>query len=79
MADRKVFNPDILIIAQKVRQLRKENGWTSYESFAWDNNLSPRQYWRLEKGTNFTIEFLIKVLNIHNISLKEFMLKAFNE
>ena len=30
--------------------------------------------WRLERGTNFTINYLLKVLEIHKISLSEFFI-----
>jgi hypothetical protein len=56
-------------------------GYSSYENFAWDNNLNRVQYWRLEKGENFTMKTLLKILEIHKLSLKEFFndLKDFKE
>lgn len=59
-------------IAEKIRKLRIESGYSSYENFAWDNNLPVRTYFRMETGTNFTINNLLKILEIHKISLKEF-------
>ncbi|MGE0562765.1 MAG: hypothetical protein AB7O47_13180 [Flavobacteriales bacterium] len=55
-----------------MKQIRIEKGYTSYEQFAFDNDIPRVQYWRLETGTNFTINSLIKILDIHNISLKDF-------
>ena len=63
---------NIKIIAQKVKQLRIDKGYTSYENFAYENDLSRVQYWRLERGTNFTINYLLKVLEIHRLSLSDF-------
>ena len=62
----------ILKIGEKLKKLRIEKGYTSYENFAWDNDIGRIQYWRLEKGTNFTIKSLLKVIDVHKISLEEF-------
>lgn len=59
-------------IAQKLKQLRMDSGYTSYETFAYDKNLNRVQYWRIEKGQNITIKTLIKILDIHKISMEEF-------
>jgi transcriptional regulator with XRE-family HTH domain len=65
---------DILLkIGDRVRELRKAKGYTSYESFAFDHDIPRMQYWRLEKGkSNVTIRSLEKILKIHNMSFKDF-------
>ena len=62
----------ILQISKKLKKLRREKGYTSYETFAWDNDLPRVQYWRLEKGTYFNIKSLFKVLDVHQMTLEEF-------
>ena len=62
----------ILKIAKRLKALRIAKGYTSYENFAWDNNIPRVQYWRMEKGTNFTIKNLLRILDVHNLSLNEF-------
>lgn len=59
-------------IANKIRQLRINAGYTSHENFAWDNNLSRVQYWRIETGANITMKTLLKILDIHKMTLSEF-------
>ncbi len=59
-------------IAKRIKELRVEAGYTSYEKFAVDNGLERKQYWRLEKGHNFMITSLLRILDIHSISLEEF-------
>lgn len=59
-------------IGERLKELRIEGGYTSYEKFAWDNELNRVQYWRMESGANVTIKSLIKVVNIHKLSLEEF-------
>ncbi len=62
----------IILIAEKIKQLRKNSNYTSYEDFALENDLDRKQYWRVENGSNITLKTLIKILDIHNLSLKAF-------
>lgn len=59
-------------IGERIKELRIKTGAGSYEAFAWDHDLSRQSYWRLEKGVNFRIETLLRVLDIHKISLEKF-------
>ena len=70
------FDKTMLEIANKLKQLRLEAGYTSYENFAWDNDINRMQYWKMEKGiTNFTMRSLHKVLKAHNMDFNEFFNK----
>ena len=62
----------ILLIAEKIKILRKEKGYTSYETFAFDYNINRVQYHRIEKGQNITLKTLINVLKIHNLTIQQF-------
>lgn len=70
--DQKELDPRIIKIAKKLEHIRKEKGYTSYENFAIDKGISRMQYWRMEKGTNFTFESFLKILDAHGMSLNEF-------
>lgn len=59
-------------VAQKLKQLRIDAGYTSYETFALDNDLDRKQYWRIENGSNLTLKTLVTILNKHKISLEDF-------
>jgi len=72
MSSRKSLDERLRAIGEKIKELRSEKGYTSYENFAWDNNLPRMQYWRMEKGTNFTIKNLLRILDIHGLTLREF-------
>ena len=61
-----------LKIANKIKQLRVAKNYTSLEDFANDHELNRIQYWRMEKGCNFTINSLTKILDIHKMTLAEF-------
>ena len=68
----KEFSNLIVSIAERIKFLRINTGYKSYEVFAWENNLSRIQYWKMEKGTNCTLKSLYKVLKVHNLTYKEF-------
>jgi hypothetical protein len=70
--EEKKLDKRILKIADKIKKMRIEKGYTSYDSFAWDNELSRIHYWRIEKGSNFTMQTLLKILDIHKITLEDF-------
>ncbi|WP_136468757.1 helix-turn-helix domain-containing protein [Flagellimonas onchidii] len=59
-------------ISKRIKELRLASGYTSYETFAIDKGFSRRGYWSLENGGNFTINTLLKITEIHNITLIEF-------
>jgi transcriptional regulator with XRE-family HTH domain len=59
-------------IGKRIKQLRLEANYTSYETFAIENGFARKNYWRMEKGKNFTIDTLLRLVNIHNITLEEF-------
>lgn len=59
-------------IGKRIKELRRKAGYTSYETFAYENDIDRRQYWGLENGKNFKLTTLFKIVNIHNISLEDF-------
>jgi transcriptional regulator with XRE-family HTH domain len=59
-------------ISIRIKELRVNAGFSSYENFAIEHNLDRKQYWRAENGSNLTIKSLVKILNIHKISFSEF-------
>ncbi|MBL1280681.1 MAG: XRE family transcriptional regulator [Fluviicola sp.] len=62
----------ILLIAGRIKQLRIDANYSSAENFAFDNEINRVQYWRVESGANVTIKTLLKILDIHKISLQDF-------
>jgi len=69
---KKPLDPRIEYTAKKLEKIRKAKGFTSYENFAIEYGISRMQYWRMEKGTNFTFESLLKILDAHQMTLAEF-------
>lgn len=69
---KKEVDKRIIKIGEKLKKMRIEKGYKSYEPFAFDNEIGRHQYWRIERGANFTMESLLKILDIHKISLEDF-------
>ena len=64
-------------IGSKLKRLRVNAGYKSYEVFAWDNKISRIQYWKMEKGTNCTLKSLKRVLDIHDMRMDTFFNSLF--
>ena len=72
MDNSKENNATINKIATKLKQLRISAGYTSYENFANAKDIDRKQYWRVENGSNITLNTLLKLLDFHQMSLKDF-------
>ena len=70
---KKTLDRHIRKICKKLKEIRIEKGYNSYENFAWDNDLPRVQYWRLENGVNFRMESLLRVLDVHKMKLEDFL------
>ena len=65
-------DPRLLQIAQKLKRLRLAKGYSSYEAFAFDHDLPRVGYGRHEQGSNLTMTSLLRLLDIHQLSLADF-------
>lgn len=68
----KELDPRLLKIAAGIKNLRIKAGYTSSETFAYDHEIPRVQYWRMETGVNLTFTSLMRLLDIHKMSLEEF-------
>jgi transcriptional regulator with XRE-family HTH domain len=59
-------------IGERLKKYRKEAGYTNYEYFAYENNISRPQYGKYEAGANIQLNTLIRILNNLNVSLEDF-------
>jgi len=62
-------------IGAELKSMRLLADFSSYEVFADKNKLSKIQYFKMEKGTNFTLKSLDRILKIHDISIINFFHK----
>jgi hypothetical protein len=66
------IDPRLIQYGEKLRQIRISKGYSSYEFFAWENKISRIQYYKMEKGSNFTMKSLLRVLDALEITPQEF-------
>lgn len=73
VANRPYISSEVQVkIGARIKALRIEAGYTSYENFALENEIDRKQYWRAENGANLTVNSLTKILNVHKINLEDF-------
>lgn len=64
--------PELTVIANRLKELRKAKGFNNYEHIAFDLGMSRSAYWRLESGENFSFKTLIKICKLLNVTFEEF-------
>jgi len=64
-------------LGERLKEIRREKGYTNYEQFTFDNEIPRAQYGRYEKGHDLRFSSLLKVLKAMDISLKDFFSKGF--
>ncbi|MGH1337252.1 MAG: helix-turn-helix domain-containing protein [Aureispira sp.] len=80
MADLDEFTQkNIEQIAQRIRTLRKERGYSNQEKFAYEIDIARAQYGRYERGIDLKISSLSKILFAHGITLQEFFAAGFED
>ncbi|MDX2174601.1 MAG: helix-turn-helix transcriptional regulator [Bacteroidota bacterium] len=70
---------EVILLANRIKELRLKSGYTNYEFFAYDNNLPRAQYGRYEKGEDLRFTSLMRVIKTFGITPKEFFSKGFDE
>lgn len=62
----------IALIAKRIKELRIEKGYTNYEQFAFDNNISRTQYGRYEKGQDLRMSSFLWILKALDVTPCQF-------
>lgn len=65
-------------LAKRIKSLRIEKGYTSYETFAFDNKIHRAQYGRYETGTDMQFTSLLKIARAFGMTLEEFFSEGFD-
>lgn len=78
MEDQQQFIDEMISrVGKRLRALRKENGYTNHEKFAYKHDISRSQYGAYEKGTDMRLTTFFKLLSILKISPREFFSEEF--
>lgn len=68
---------EIKKLANRIKSLRTEKGYSSYETFAFENGIHRAQYGRYEIGTDMQYTSLLKVAKAFDMTLEEFFSEGF--
>ncbi len=64
-------------LGNRIKQVRKEKGYTNYEHFAYQNGFNRVQYGRYENGANISFKTLVKIIDAFDMTLEEFFSEGF--
>lgn len=73
----KYTEDQITNLGERIKNLRKEKGYKSYELFAYQHEISRTQYGGYENGKDMRFSSLLRLLNALDISLEEFFSEGF--
>jgi len=68
----------LMKLGRRIKQLRIESGYSSYEVFAYEHNISRAQFGRYEQGKDLRFSSLYKVIQALDVTLEEFFSKGFD-
>lgn len=74
----KLPNEDLIKLGNRIKALRIKKGYTSYEYFAYEHNISRAQFGRYEKGEDLRYTSLLKVVKALDMTLEEFFSEGFD-
>lgn len=72
-------NPAIKQLANRIKELRKKKGYSSYEYFAYDHGISRSQMGRYEKGEDIRFSSLMKLIEAFEMTPNEFFKDGFDK
>jgi transcriptional regulator with XRE-family HTH domain len=70
--EKKPKSKEVDQLAKRIKQLRQDKGYSSQETFAYDNDYTLSYYSRLERGEDIRFSSLVKVCKALEISLEDF-------
>lgn len=69
---------DVLKLANRIKSIRISKGYSNYEYFAYEHNISRAQFGRYEKGEDLRFSSLVKVVKAFGMTLEEFFHEGFD-
>ncbi len=78
VAKYKFTEKELKKLGKRIRELRIKNGFTNYETFAYESGISRAQYGRYEKGKDLRYSSLVRVVKALGITLEEFFSEGFD-
>ena len=66
-------------LGKRIKEIRIAQGFSSYEYFAYEKNISRAQYGRYEKGEDLRFSTLAKIIHAFGMTMEEFFGEGFEE
>lgn len=63
---------DLVKLGNRIKELRIEKGYTNYEYFAYEHEISRSQFGRYERGEDLRFTSLLRVVRALDMTLEEF-------
>jgi len=60
-------------LGERIKDLRKEADFTNAGHFAYENGFTASQYGQYETGKDMRLSTLIRIANIHNLTVSELL------
>ena len=64
-------------LGKRIEELRKKKGYTNYEVFSYEHGLARSQYGLYERGSDMTFSSILKIVEAHGMTIKEFFSQGF--
>ncbi len=65
-------------LGKRIKELRIRKGYSNYENFAYDNNISRSQFVRYENGKDIRFYTLLRIIAAFDMSIKDFFSEGFD-
>ncbi|MFL5762939.1 MAG: helix-turn-helix domain-containing protein [Bacteroidia bacterium] len=76
---KKVKPKEVQALAKRIKHFRVKAGYTSQETFAYDNDYTLSYYSRIERGEDIRFMSLVRVAKALGVDLKEFFSEGFDK
>lgn len=76
---KKTKTKEVQALAKRIKQLRQAKGYTSQETFAYDNDYTLSYYSRIERGEDIRFTSLVRVCRALGVDLKTFFGTGFEK
>lgn len=73
----KEFEKELKKVGNRIKDLRTKGGYTSYEIFAFENNINRAQFGRYERGEDLRLSSLLRILKALKVTPGEFFGEGF--
>lgn len=64
-------------LGARIKEIRIKKGYTSYEYFAYEHNISRAQFGRYERGEDLRFSTLAKIITAFEMTFEEFFSEGF--